>query len=231
MHAADQLPAWAWRSALALALSAVLLILGLLAITLAGAADPQPLGAPSVEDTFNQPSRWQLSANGERVTTPDPINGHLDLSLSANGGVLMGLFTEPIRCPCTVELSAEQMSGGRDARFGLWWGDAAGQPVILVGVNSDGYMGITPGLSTPGAAFMDWQLFPHVRPTGHVNAFRADIDRSQVTVRLNDEVAARFARQGDSPISAGLFIQASPRDAARIAFLNFKTWETKSTGP
>jgi hypothetical protein len=227
----DRVPVWAWRSVLALALGAALLALGLLVATLLGAADPRPQGELSVDDTFAAPSRWHLSANGRPTTIPPPENGRLEIALSASGDEIVGAFTDPIGCPCTVELRAEQLSGGRDARYGLWWGDSVGLRTALVGINSDGYMGIEPGSSMPGRATMEWQLFPHVRPSGQVNNFRADIDANQVTVRLNDEIAARVPRDGSGPISAGLFVRASPHDAALIAFLDFKVWETKSTGP
>ena len=227
----DRIPVWAWRFALVLALGAALLTLGLLAATLLGAADPRPLGTLSVEDTFGTPSRWHLSANGEQIALPALKNGRLELPVSAAGGNVSGAFADPIDCPCTIEMRAEQLSGARDACYGLWLGDIAGRPVTLAGVNSDGYMGIEPGPLATGSAIMEWQLFPHVRPSGQMNDFRADIDAYQVTIRLNDEVASRFPHSSDGPIPAGLFVQASPHEAAVIAFLDFKVWETRSTSP
>ena len=227
----DRLPVWAWRFALALALGAALLTFGLLAATLLGAADPRPLGTRWVEDTFGIPSHWHLSADGEQIAVPPAKNGRLELSVSAAGGNISGTFEEPIDCPCTIELRAEQLGGARDVRYGLWWGDAASRSVILAGINSDGYMGIEPGPLTPGSAIMEWQLFPHVRSSGQMNDFRVDIDAHQISIRLNDEVASRFLRDGSGPISAGLFVQASPHEAAVITFFDFRVWETRSTSP
>ena len=229
VNSPDRIPVWAWRSAFVLALSAGLMTLGLLVATLAGVADPQPFGALTAMDTFADPSHWHLSANGEPLAAPEPKNGRLELSMSA-GSVVIGTYANPIDCPCTVELRAKQTAGGRDARYGLWWGDADGHPTMLAGVNSDGYMGIDSGPSGHAPAIMEWQLFPHVRSMGQVNDFRADIDTHQVTVRLNDEVAARSPIEGSRRIWVGLFAQGSPRDAAQIGFLSFSVWETKSSG-
>ena len=227
----DRLPGWAWRSTLALVLSASLLAVGLLSATLLGVADPRPLGTLSADDTFSTPSHWHLSANGEPLAVPPLRNGRLEIALSASGGDITGAFAGSISCPCTIELRAEQLDGARFARYGLWWGETAGIWRIMAGVNSDGYMGIEPGSSATGPAILAWQHFPHVRASGQINDFRVDIDAHQVTVRLNDEVAARFPREDGGSVSAGLFAQASPDDAALIAFLDFRVWETESANP
>lgn len=228
MQHTDRIPNWVWQGALGLLIGAVVITLVLLVATLAGVADPRPLGVLTIDDHFADMSRWQLTPDGE-YSAPPSSGDLLELPVSAGGGELVGRFDAKMACPCTLELRAKQLSGAHDARYGLWWGDAAGRTVVLAGMNSDGYMGIEQKASTSSAMIMDWQLFPHVRPAGESNDFRADIDAQQVTVRLNEEAAAQFPWKHSGAVSAGFFIQASRQNKVLIGILGFKTWETKAT--
>ena len=74
---------------------------------------------------------------------------------------------------------------------------------------------------------MEWQRFPHVRSVGQINTFRADIEAHEVTVRLNDEVAARFLSDPGDQTSAGFFLQSPQQGVALFSLLDLKVWQTK----
>lgn len=225
MKTNNLIPVWAWRGGVILLCGAALVTLVLLAATLAGIADPRPLGVLTVDDVFTDAHQWRLSADDSNNAAPSLVEGHYQVSVRAGDGQLIGVSPDDIVCPCTIELQGTQTGGEPDAKYGLWWGNAGHQPAILAGVNSDGYQGIQPGDSESGTPVRGWQVFPHVRRLGQVNVFRADIDGYQVTVRLNDEVAAQFSWNSQGRISAGFFVQASPQGDSVFQFLSFKAWE------
>lgn len=221
----DVAPGWLWRGGLAILSLSVLLFLGLLVATLAGMADPKPLGALIVDDQFDSAERWLLSSSDGQDIAPAIGENHFDVSVSPGSATILGISSQKIQLPGSIELTAAQLDGASDAGYGLWWGIPTDASTVLFGVNSDGYMAILSGVHG-GAQPRDWQLFPHVAASGKENVFRADIDGGgQVVLRLNDEVAGRFHAESAGVISAGFFIQASSHGSALFRLVRFRVWQ------
>jgi hypothetical protein len=224
----DSSPGWLWRGSLSLLIAAILLMIGLLVATLAGVADPRPLGRLTVEDRFEHPDAWQTRSGGASVpsTSQQPL-GRYRLKVAAGGQrvVLTGPYL--IHAPCTIEVSAQQIDGASDVEYGMWWGQSESAVNLWEGINSNGYLGIEPASPPGGQPLRDWELFPHVRPLGQVNVFRVDIDAPQVVIRLNDEVAGKFIWTAPSVIVPGLVVQPTTEGSATIDFLVLRVWEAQ----
>jgi hypothetical protein len=100
---------------------------------------------------------------------------------------------------------------------------------LLAEVNSNGYLGLGPGSASGTDSLRDWELFPHVRPEGQVNVFRADVNQTQVMIRLNNEVAGQFTWASPGEVMPGLIVQPSKSGSATIDFLVLKVWEVQGS--
>jgi hypothetical protein len=232
MSQRDEVPGWLWRASLALLAASVLATLGLLAATLAGVADPRPVGALVVDDTFQATSGWKLTPEGSINTSILPGEvGSYRVTVRAGEGRAFALAPYDIEAPATIELSARQIEGQGDAGYGLWWANQGQVADLRLGVNSDGYLAILPGANGSGFPAQNWHLFPHVRSLGQINRFRIDLDRGTITIRLNDELVSQFASSWPGSISAGLFVLASEHGDATLEFLRFEVWQDHQGNP
>jgi hypothetical protein len=229
MNKEEPLPVWMWRVSVGLLIAALLLTLGLLSATLAGVADPPPLGSLTVEDHFEQPAAWQIRSGAGSITSmTDHAAGRYRIRVEAGSERILVTGPYLIHPPCTIELSAQQIAGASDVAYGLWWGQPGPEANLLAEVNSDGYLGIGPGIASGADSLRNWELFPHVRSQGQVNVFRADVSQTQVMIRLNDEVAGQFTWAAPGEIMPGLLIQSPTGGGATIDFLVLKVWAAHS---
>ena len=137
------LPDWLWwLSLLSLPATAVMTMVTL-SLVLSGVSDPRPIGRLKVDDDQSLDHGWTLLPEGGE----DGISG------AARNGVYIIRVEEPrtrayatapytAYPPCTLEIQARQTEGPLDAGYGLWWGEAAGSPDYVVGMNSDGYLAV-----------------------------------------------------------------------------------------
>lgn len=201
-------PRWLWRAALGL-LAGVLLFAGvLLALALAGVSDPRPVGDPALDVAPGAAGRvFVPEASASRFATTSHT------------------FTPP----GTLELTARLAGGPPDAACGLWWG-ASPDAATLVAVTGSGYLAV---LAVEGGEMLpvaDWRRFPHIRPAGEANRLRADIADGQVTVLINDEVAAAFEVEtvgaaGERPQQVGFYVETFEMGGAEVAFERLQVWE------
>ncbi len=224
MNMRQSMPIWIWHTSRVLLAAAVLATLGLLAATLAGVADPRPSGLLAVDDRFADPSAWQISSDSGARFDLLTSGAQYQVAVRAGAGQVTGTAPVTVTPPCTIELSAAQVNGAKDAGYGLWWGDANRRAVYLVGVNSDGYLAILPGGSQPQAPLRDSEMFPRLSSLGVPNRLRVDVGAGQVVVRLNDEVGGQFQLAAPQHIASGFFVRASSHGDATMRFLSFKVW-------
>jgi hypothetical protein len=223
-------PVWAWRASIGMLAASVLIAVGLLAATLSGVADPRPVAALVVDDDFQSATGWQMAPDGVSASARGAEREYR-LTVRAGQDQIWATSPHEITPPYTLELSARQISGQGDVGYGLWWGTADHTAAILMAVNSDGYMAVATVEPQSQAPALNWLLFPHVRPEGQINIFRADQVSGQLTVRLNDEIAGQFSADWPGRVQAGFFIRESQHGSAVIEFLSFKVWEDRASAP
>jgi hypothetical protein len=131
----------------------------------------------------------------------------------------------PMASSGTLEIAARQAAGPREAGYGLWWGDGPSGAYTVVAVNGNGYFAV---LHVDGATVQDiypWAPFPHVDGQGGINRLRVDFQAGQALVRVNDEIAARFADpQGEACRRTGFFIVTFNTGGSLVAFDRLRIW-------
>ena len=152
-------PLWRW-----LGLAATSLLLGTVAAIMlisAGIFDPQPLGS--------EQDRRALTAH----------------AVPAGASQITWLEMPLPRDAYTVRLTAAHESGESDAAYGLALGDDAAY--LAAAVSPLGYVAIWQQLGEEKTTIMPWQTWPHVHTGQESNEIQIDVQRTQLTVRLNRE--------------------------------------------
>src|SRR5688572_25925006 len=114
-------PAWLKPASITILFGIIGITGVLVVLILAGIADPRPVGKQVADDILTSGDQWTAYPED---TGWDANEDGLHVEADPESRVYL---TTPyaVSCPCTVEISARQMSGARDAYYGLWWGESA----------------------------------------------------------------------------------------------------------
>jgi hypothetical protein len=215
----DQLSRWLWQAGVWGLVGVAAATLVTLALALSGAFDPKPAGS-LVLDQAPAGLDWQVWPGDALCQTRDGTLVVTAPSAHTRIWVDTGLRVSP---PFTLEITARQIGGPREAGYGLWWGEAIGSEAAVIVVNGNDYFGVFRGEQAMEPVIA-WQTFPHVRSQGQVNRLRVDLGGDRASVRVNDEIAATF----DGPPRAGRFgfyVETSNRGGSLVAFEWVQVWE------
>jgi hypothetical protein len=205
----EGIPRWLWWTGVGALAGTILFMVILLALSLAGVSDPQPLGEQAV-DVSPQLDRLISIEQPERRVLLDAA------------------YT--VAVPGTVEVAARQSYGPGTAGYGFWWGEDR-ESARVVGVNADGYFGVFAVEGGEIRFIEDWHRFPHVVGQGKINRLRVDLYADgRVVVWINDERAAEFADEAAgawliTPPQVGFYVETFDEGGAAVDFERLRTWQ------
>jgi hypothetical protein len=224
MSGSRMVAGWLWKAIVASLVCAILAVVFLLIIALAGISDPPRIGQLLISDEFeNSGTGWVLEAKKDSSDISSEIReGSYQVSILYRKTSALVLSPYVVYPPCSIVIAARQLSGAPDTGYGIQWGDIDSYTVTAV--NSDSYITIFTG---DGAILKEWQPFPRIRPQFNVNTIQVDLTGIQVSVKVNDENVVTFAQNTSAEgISVGFYAETFSAGEAVIAFEWLKVWQT-----
>lgn len=200
----DAAPRWLRRAAWIASASVGLFVLALLVLALGGISDVPAAGPLTVDE----PLGLVLAADAPNTRRADTL-------------------LHDLAPPLTVEVTARQVGGDPEARYGVQIGDANNG--LSVALNGHDYMAVDAlhgGETTP---LLTLQRFIHVRPQGEPNTIRLHVTAESVEIRINDEVAANVPMNqmmlSDESLSISVFVETLDTGASSAAFEHLRVWQ------
>jgi hypothetical protein len=196
-----------------LGLTATLLIL-----SLAGVSDPRPVGELLWADDLVSSNGWTIQSTSGQIDVPF-INR--ELSVPPNTLVFIK-SSHKLYTPGSLILSCQQLSGAPDAGYGLWIA-ANDNNSLVIGINTDTYLGIFEPLPSTADPVRPWRVFPHVKKFGEPNKFQLDFNEGNLTIWLNDERVTQIDYSSVS-LEFGLYAETFDEKAV-FKFEHLEGWQ------
>jgi len=196
-----------------LVLTALLLIL-----SLTGVSDPRPVGEQVWMDDFVSTDGWEILSVAGQIEHPVM---NRELSISRNVLVLIR-SPHKLHTPGSLILICRQLSGPPDTGYGLWVATDDNTPLVI-GINTDTYLGIFEPPPSTADAIRPWHVFPHVKKLGEPNKFQLDFSERKLTIWLNDERVTQIDYSAVS-LEVGLYAETFDEKAV-FKFERLEGWQ------
>jgi hypothetical protein len=216
-------PAWLKPASITILFGIIGITGVLVVLILAGIADPRPVGNQVADDdltsgdqwtAYPEDTGWDAGEDGLHVKADPESRGYL-------------IAPYAVSCPCTVEISARQTSGARDAHYGVWWGESAEDNHTAAGLNGNGYFGVFSFHNPETSMLIDWHIFPRILPGGESNRLRVNLfEGGEGEILINDEDAAQIKWAGPA-IRVGFFVETTTTGGSTVVFERLRLWEVE----
>jgi hypothetical protein len=216
-----QPPAWLKPASAAILFGVPGITIVLVILILAGIPDPRPVGTLVVDDNLNsgngwdaypEDQDWQIDQDGLRAGVESDSRIYVIAPYS-------------VSCPCTLEISAHQVSGASDAHYGVWWGEAVDGNHTAAGLNGNGYFGVFGFDGVERAMLVEWHVFPWVLPQRESNRLRVNLfEGGSGEILINDEDAGQITWT-DGSVRVGVFVETTATGRSTVLFERLRVWQ------
>ncbi|NDJ54023.1 MAG: hypothetical protein GYB68_13200 [Chloroflexi bacterium] len=198
--APNDLPNWLWDVVQRVFISAMLGLVVMILMVLAGVGEQPPLGGLELD----QRDTLRIHALAGAHLTEGP--------------------SYPVDLPGSIELHLRLQGGPADAGYGMQI--EAGEETIVWLLNGNRLQAFM-GLDALTLPVRSWRPFPHVRPAGELNRLRIDASAERLRLWLNDEVALDLAYGDIDRIEVTPVIDADASEDVTLAVERLRVWREK----